>query len=124
MMKKFNKAKVLLAVVLALCVPGCMGGCQNPERSAYVTTGLVIVSVDGAMKGWGDYVRAGKASAGDEAKVKAAYEKYQAVVRTQRAAVLSAINSPEGESAFNAALNAIDAAKLELINLIESLKKG
>lgn len=124
MIKKLQKSKVVLAIILALCVPGCMGGCQNPERTAYQTTGVVVFSVDAAMNGWGDYVRAGKASAEDEAKVKAAYEKYQAIVRTQRSVVLAAVNSPEGEAAFTTALNAIEAARIDLINLIVSLKKG
>lgn len=115
-------------LALSLCfgtvVIGCSGGCANPERTAYQTTGVVVLSVDVAMNGWGDYVRAGKATPEDEAKVKAAYEKYQAIVRTQSAAVRSAINSPEGESVFNTALNAIDAARIDLVNLITSLKKG
>lgn len=122
-MKKLQKSKAVLAIVLALCVPSFMG-CQNPERTAYQTTGVVVYTVDAAMNGWGDYVRAGKASAEEEVRVKAAYQQYQAVVRTQRTVVMSALNKPDGEAAFTTALNAIDAARIDLINLIQSLRKG
>lgn len=110
-----------LGFVIAACAPST--GCQNPERTAYQSTGVVVLSVDAAMNGWGDYVRAGKASAEDEAKVKAAYLKYQEIVRTQRSLVLSSINRPDNESAFFTAMNAIDTARIDLINLIVTLKK-
>lgn len=128
MIMRYRTTLALCAVLLcptALVVTvGCSGGCANAERTAYVSTGVVIVTVDKAMEGWGDYVRAGRATPEDEVKVKSAYQKYQAVVRTHKAAVLSAKGSPEGESAFNAALNAIEASRIDLINLITSLKKG
>lgn len=110
-----------LGFVIAVSLPST--GCQNPERTAYQTTGVVVLSVDAAMNGWGDYVRAGKASVDDQAKVKAAYMKYQEIVRTQRALVLSSINRPDNESAFFTAMNAIDTARIDLINLIVTLKK-
>lgn len=114
-------AMVVLGFAIAICLPV---GCGSPEQSAYQATGVVTISVDAAMNGWGDYVRAGKASAGDEAKVKAAYERYQASIRTLRTAVLASVNAPDEQSILTTALNALDAAKIDLINLILSLKKG
>lgn len=129
-MKMITRFKTTLALIAVLLMPsalvvtvGCSGGCANAERTAYVSTGVVIVTVDQAMNGWGDYVRAGKASAGDEAKVKAAYQKYQAAIFALEPAVLAAVNAPDKQAALTTAFNAIDAAKINLINLIQSLKK-
>ena len=130
-MKLIRRYRTTLALIAALILPtaltatvGCSGGCANPERTAYVSTGVVAITVDNAMNGWGDYVRAGKATPEDELKVKAAYGKYQTSIRAVKAAVLSSRNSPDDQAAFLTALNALDAAKIELINLIISLKKG
>lgn len=126
-MKTRLRTKLALCAILLLPVSLVatvgFGGCANPERTAYVSTGVVTITVDGAMNGWGDYVRAGKATPEDEAKVKAAYQKYQASIRALKAAVLSSVNAPNEQEILMTALNAIDAAKNELINLITSLKK-
>jgi hypothetical protein len=79
----------------------------------------VAVTVDAAMNGWGDYVRAGKATAADEEAVKSAYEKYQAAMRTARAITHSYLDSGAVDSApLIEAIRALDGAKTELLALI------
>lgn len=109
----------LLLIALALMTTGT--ACQNLEKNAYRTIGTTAVLVDGAMNGWGDYVRAGKASAEDEAAVKATYQKYQRSMATLRSAVVAYKTAPEGQAALETALQAVSAASGELILLIEQL---
>jgi len=68
--------------VLALgfgMLSGC-GGCSTANQTAYRATGAAVVTVDAAMKAWGDYVSKNHPGAATEQKVADAYTKYQASV--------------------------------------------
>lgn len=93
-------------------------GCASAEKNAYRTIAVVSVSADKTMRGWGQYVQSGKASAGDEAKVKAAYQKYQAAMSIAEAAVLTAKDAPAGQETLETALQAVEAAAAELTRII------
>jgi hypothetical protein len=75
---------MLLALALLLAL-GC--GCASLETTAYRTVGAVSVTVDGAMNGWGAWVRAGKATPEDEAVVRKVYERYQGAMGRLHVAV-------------------------------------
>lgn len=49
----------------------------TPQQSTYRAVGTTVVSVDTAMKLWGDYVAVNHPSTAVEQQVKAAYTKYQ-----------------------------------------------
>lgn len=105
------------AAMLALMV-----GCANPEVTAYRAVGVTAV-VDGAMNGWGDYVRAGKASDKEQTAVKSAYEKYQKAMAIAKTAAITIKTAPDGEKAFDTALRTADLAAGEIIALVRVLIK-
>jgi Mrp family chromosome partitioning ATPase len=109
--------------LFSLLVLAAMLGCATPEQGAYRVIGTITYSVDGAMNGWGDYVRAGLATADDQAKVKAAYERYQSAMRLARVTVATVKSQPEGTATMDAALAAAEAASGQLIGIIQSLLK-
>lgn len=94
-------------------------GCASPETTAYRIIGSTIITVDSAMKGWGDWVRAGKATRGDEVKVKAAYEHYQASMGVVEAAVMAYKLNPSDGTALEKALTALEQSRGALITLIQ-----
>jgi hypothetical protein len=105
-----NTTRFLPLFLVILCLTAC--------RTAYQTTGVVVHTVDAAMKGWGDWVRAGKATPTEEAAVKRAYQAYQQSMETAYAAYLAAQERPAEEPKFRGALAAADAAKNEVIKLV------
>jgi len=115
--------KSMLVVLISFMM---MAGCKTPEQAAYRATGAVVISVDAAMKGWGDYVRAGMATVQDQAKVRAAYEKYQAAVRSAKAVTDSILTNPSDRfdpTAANLVLSAVNNSKNQLVELINTLRK-
>ena len=111
-----HKLKAALLAALLLVV-ACLSGCATAESAAYRTLGATAYVVDGAMNGWGDWVRAGRATPAQEASVKAAYERYQAAMRVARAAVTAYKTAPD-RPALDRALDAVDAARVALIGLL------
>jgi hypothetical protein len=106
---------------MMLVAMATLTGCSTPERTAYQATGTVAVTVDAAMLGWGDYVRAGRATPEDEALVKAAYQHYQAAMRTARAVTWSYLDAGGADRGpLLDAIDALDASKNELVTLIET----
>lgn len=83
------------AAMLIACVGTAflLVACASLETNAYRVVGSTAVSVDLAMQGWGDWVRQGKATPEDEARVRAVYEKYQASMRAANRAVLAYHNN-------------------------------
>lgn len=110
----------LRIAILSLLV--LLVGCANLEQNAFRSIGATATIVDGAMMGWGDYVRSGKASVEEEAIVKQAYTTYQASMRTTKAAVESYRITPDA-AALSRVLDALDAAKNLLIDAIYAFKK-
>lgn len=117
-------APKLTALVLIGSIAVFATGCKTPEQGAYRTIGTVSVSVDAAMNGWGDYVRAGKATPEQEAKVKAGYVKYQSAMRVAKITVASYRAQPDGASRLNAAVDALAASGSEIVTLVQLFTKG
>lgn len=99
-----------------------LASCATMEVNAYRTLATTTTVVDGAMNGWGDYVKAGKSNKDQEAVVKKAYEAYQASMRTARATVESYFRTKDTTS-LSRVLDALDAAKNALIDQIYAFKK-
>lgn len=113
--------KTVLTLPLLLWLTAC-AGIATYEQNAFRVIGTTATLVDGAMQGWGDYVRAGKAKPEEEAVVKQAYLAYQASMRTAKAAVESYRVAPNNDSLLRI-LDALDAAKNSLIDAIYAFKK-
>jgi|GEM_PF-1378119 len=70
---------VVLPAILAIGLAGVIVGCAGtPARIAYNTVAAPAITVDQAMKAWGDYVGQFHPPVATELKVKAAFERYQA----------------------------------------------
>jgi hypothetical protein len=108
---------MLIGAALIAIVIAC-GGCASLETTAYRTIGGVSVTVDVAMTAWGDYVRAGKATPADEAKVKAAYEGYQRAMRAVHGAVRVYRVSRDGRG-LQAALEAVASASGQVTGAVK-----
>lgn len=106
-----------LAAIAALLIAGC----ASVETTSYKVIGVTTVSVDAAMNGWGDYVRAGKATFDNESAVRSAYGQYQAAMRTAQAA-LQAYQAGKDKATLDRALDVLDAMKNALINQIVKAK--
>lgn len=106
---------VPIAVLLAFFV--FLAGCATTETNAYKVIGTTANTVEAARKGWNDWIRAGKDKPGERAQAQAVYAKYQAAMKVAEAAVTSYRLNPADTTALNAALNALDASKNEIINL-------
>lgn len=117
-----------LALTAALAI-GCGalllgGGCKSPEQAAYRTTGSVVLAVDGAMRAWGDYVRAGLAKPDEEARVLAAYVRYQVGMRVARQVLIEFGQHKADRQALDAAFAVVYSTEGDLIQLIQSLRKS
>ena len=97
--------KLPIALMLALCCLSLpFAGCQSTSsRIAYTTVATPAITVQQAMIAWGDYVAQYHPSAATEAKVKAAYLKYQA-------AELVAIDAAQAYVAVAGSTNSTPAA--------------
>lgn len=98
-----------------------LAACANLEVNAYRTLATTATVVDATMQGWGDYVKAGKSNADEEALVKKAYVAYQVSMRTARVTVES-YHLTKDATALSRVLDALDAAKNALIEQIYSFK--
>lgn len=111
----------LIALAVALLVAP---GCKSPEQAAYRATGSIIIAVDSAMQGWGDYVRAGLATPEEEAKVRLAYERYQASIRLARTMADAYTSDQVDKVTIDTTFSALDMAKNDLLTLIQSFRKS
>jgi hypothetical protein len=71
---------LLLVGLLGLSLCWTITGCNTPQRAAYVAVGGTQVSAETALGAWNIYVGEYHPPVATEAKVKAAYEKYQAAM--------------------------------------------
>jgi len=104
----------------ALLVLLLFSGCATTETNSYKIIGSIAVTVDAAMNGWGDYVRAGKASAEDELVVKGAYQQYQEAMRVAHSAV-NLYLVDKNRPALELALDTLMANKNALVTIVERL---
>jgi hypothetical protein len=98
-----------------------LAGCATTERNAYRVIGSTTALVDGAMHGWGDYVRATALSEKDQEPVKKAYAKYQRSMAAVKVAVYTAKSFPDGQPALETALTLFEVSAGELLALIRTL---
>lgn len=116
---------VAMAILLLLAsTPLLYLGCKNLETNTYKATGVVIISVDAAMKAWGDYVRAYQGTVrsvplDNQRTVKAAYDKYYAAVQLERSAI-TAYKTGTDTNALIRVLGIVEGASAEVIRLIET----
>lgn len=80
---KTLKAFPVILLLFALWLPAC----STLEINTARTLGTTAYAVDAAMNGWGDYVRAGKASQVQEDSVRRMYLQYQRVMGVAETAV-------------------------------------
>jgi hypothetical protein len=106
--------------MLGLSAALLCAGCKSPEVAAYRTVGGVAATVDAAMNAWGDWVRAGKATADDETRVRSAYIKYQNAMQVAKAAVLSAKEQPATAAPYSVIVSTLAASADPLVELIYS----
>lgn len=110
-MRKLINSGMLALLALSMA-------CVSLETNAYKVIGATAVTVDAAMNGWGDFVRAGKASNDDQAVVRSSYEKYQKAMSASRTAVAT-YRVNKDKTALNLALDILDATKNDLIDAIQ-----
>lgn len=112
--------KYLNTLVAVAALAFIVSGCGGLNRIAYRTTGTAAISADHAMNAWGAYVRAGRATEADEAKVRSAYDTYQeaALVVTDAALAYHAVPNDQTQLALNRALAASGAALGHLVGLV------
>jgi hypothetical protein len=114
-----NRYIAVLSVVFAFAI-----GCATLEQSAYRSIGSVAVTVDASMQAWGDVVRAGQATAEQEATVRAVYVRYQAAMRTAQSALMAyKISSGQNKTELNIALDVLDGAAADIVALIRQFTK-
>ena len=115
--------KTKLHSILALALILFAVGCSSPQRTAYHSIGAIAVTVDGAMKGWGDYVRAGRAEDAQQQQVFNAYLAYQSAMQKAQALVkqTTETDQPNYLLAVNAAGAAADVV-LQLVHQNQATK--
>lgn len=106
--------KPALQIPIVLVAFLFLTACANLERNSYRTIGSIVVAVDTAMNGWGEYVRAGKAKPDEEAIVRQMYGRYQTTMKVAESALTAYQKSPDA-SQLQRALNAASAAAEDLV---------
>lgn len=115
-----------LIVGLALCAsvisfPGCQ---SSPPVVAYKAEGVIITTVDTAMKAWKDYVKtSGKATQKQVDVVKAAYQKYYDAQQVAKVALTEyvAAQTDATRATWESAMAAATKAQGDIITLIQTL---
>lgn len=110
------------------CIPivtlmALLVSCASTETVAYKTLATTVVSVDAAMNGWGEYVRAGKASDDEQALIRDLYTKYQSSLKSAKAAVDAYYANRVNKTGLDLALNILDESKNQLIDTIFIIKQ-
>lgn len=86
--------KKIFALLAVVALTGIVAGCAlfgSWQDTAGKTLASISLTTDAAMKGWAKWVVDGHATSGDEAKVKAGYEKYQTALRIAKSAYSEAV---------------------------------
>lgn len=118
-----KKIMTVIGLAAFLCVPVFTPGCSTtPVKLATQVESATILTVDGAMHGWADWVNAGKASKAEVVQVHAAYDKYySAQLLAKSALVLWAQGTDPQGVQYTDAKAQLDLAKNALIDLINIL---
>lgn len=129
-----------LALSLLVALLACLGplGCASPRQTTPLQTSgqtlaSIAITVDHAMKGWGDWVKIQRANpAADqpallrsEGRVMSAYENYQAAMRLARFAYAAATATPPTgtQAEVDAALAEVTKAQHQFTTLATQLAK-
>jgi len=117
-----TKPGATIGLVLLLGLSGAtLSGCATAQQTAYKSEGAAIITVDAAMSAWGDYVRAGKADAITQAKVKQAYDLYFKAMQVNRDATLAYVANKTDAGPAQASLIAVSASAGDLIALVQQI---
>jgi len=106
--------KKLLPLLLLVLFVSCA---TSPETVAYRTIATTAVSVDSAMRGWGDWVKSGKASVSSEDSVRTVYESYQ-VAMTAMQTSINAFRLGANRNIINKASASLSASADAVIEII------
>jgi len=106
-----------VSLIAPFVLAGLLVGCASVETTSYRALGTTAVLVDGAMNGWGDYVRSGQAKPEQEQRVRTAYE--SGVDECGAGAVVTAKTAPEGEAALDKALREVDAGAAAILGIVK-----
>ena len=122
-MRHFGLICFVIGWICIATLPVVDVGCGSPTAKTTQVAGSVSITVDAAMKSWGAWVRAGRATEEQRLRVRGAYQKYQAAMLTAEKVATTALTQPDGQNMYTTALNVAAQSSLELIALIESLTK-
>jgi len=115
---------LFLAALLTLPTGCGSTGTSTAVKIATEVEAATTITVDGAMKGWADWVNAGKATAPQVTAVHAAYDKYYAAQLIVKGTLEHwASDSTDTGGAYQQAKASEDAAKQALLDLINSFMK-
>ncbi len=98
-----------------------LGGCVTYKQNAGKLLASTALTVDAAMRSWATVVKMGKATDEQQAKVRAAYEKYQ-MAMTVADAAYTALVSLDDKSLWPLASSQLTDASTSLTTLIQSSK--
>lgn len=114
------KIVIRFTLTLWLLVATMLCGCATWQKNGGKLIASTAVAVDSAMQGWAVWVVDGKATAGDEAKVKLVYIKYQLAMKAASEAYVASVKL-EDKSIWTQAVAGLVAAREELIALIANI---
>lgn len=146
---KLFKGSTPTVILLLTLIATSAATCRSPGQAAYRTVAATSAIADKSLLGWKDYVDARQAFIDqrqveganpeelaqlrdklerDELPVRKAWSNFQSVRRTSRAAVIAYLDNkekglPADELALQTAIDALDAAKNELLTIIKQLSK-
>lgn len=106
----------VVALLFSLWLPAC----STLETNTYRTLGVITHTVDAAMNGFGDAVRAGKTTDAQQASVRSLYGQYQNALGIAEKAV-SAYRVSSDKTALKQAISTLSAVSAELIAFITEI---
>lgn len=110
---------IAMAMLLVFAVEACS------SAATYKAAGTAVTTVDLAMNGWGDWVRAGKATDAQQAAVKKGYESYQQAINIAEKATFAYYASANKDpKALRAIMDAVIQAAISVIVVINSYRVG
>ena len=113
-----RKRKLVASTALLLCMALGLSACASFETNAYKAIQATETLVDAAMKEYGVQYAAHQTTPDFDAKVKDAYQKYQAAALTAVTAV-QAYSASQDQSKVSQAVSDFQAAATSVITLIQ-----
>lgn len=114
-----NTLLVTLLLSASVCFVGVtFNGCGTPVQTAYKTEGTIVVTVDGAMSAWQDYVVAGHATRAQDEAVRSAYGKYQAAMTLALNATAAASGTGTNPADMQTKIKNVSAFAADFVALV------